>query len=577
MNAVLAAAPHADTFGYSMPPPGLLRLGGALRRRGIAVRLDDLAYQLAAGELPAGDRLAFASAERLLALEPRVLGLSVMGATVPIAVAIARDVKERAPAVPVVLGGPGTTGVDELLLERFPWIDAVARGEGEETAPELVSRLLAGDSPAGVRGVTWRRASGAAVREPDRPPLADLGALPPYAWDLLPSIAAYKAVTGEAEGLVPVDSGRGCVYDCSFCTIGRFWSRRSRPLPVERLVGEVAALRGIPGARNAYLCHDIFGADRAHAEAFCLAMIERAAGVPWECRARVDHLDDALLELMGRAGCYRVLLGIESADPGVRDANAKHMARDVDVLHVVERCAAHGVLPILSFILGLPGEDEPALRRTLDLARDASVAAGVNLSLHLVNPQPGCGLGEAHGGRARPVAGIPPDMALGAGTTAPERELIDAHPDLFGTWALLTDLPGGAEHLRALHELATALPTVLMRFPRTFALVGRRRGEDTLDVYRAWRDSGSDFERFAAAQGEPLIDDVLAWEQAIERAPAEPELVRARFDLPAAARALRGGGWPDLPREETHLAVVRGPVGVRTLRVTPKPLETAAR
>ena len=45
-----------------------------------------------------------------------------------------------------------------------------------------------------------------------------------------------SAVAGEEEGLVPIDSGRGCVYDCSFCTIGRFWNRRSRELPVQRLV-----------------------------------------------------------------------------------------------------------------------------------------------------------------------------------------------------------------------------------------------------------------------------------------------------------------------------------------------------
>ena len=47
---LIASAPHEDTFGYSMPPPGLLRLGGELRRRGLPVALDDLAFRLAAGE-----------------------------------------------------------------------------------------------------------------------------------------------------------------------------------------------------------------------------------------------------------------------------------------------------------------------------------------------------------------------------------------------------------------------------------------------------------------------------------------------------------------------------------------------
>ena len=43
MRLLLAQAPFRDTFGYSMPPPGLLRLGGELLKRGIDVELEDLA------------------------------------------------------------------------------------------------------------------------------------------------------------------------------------------------------------------------------------------------------------------------------------------------------------------------------------------------------------------------------------------------------------------------------------------------------------------------------------------------------------------------------------------------------
>ena len=88
VRILIASAPHRDTFGYSMPPPGLLRLGGALVRAGVEVELEDLAYRVAAGELPADDGLAEAAARRLLASHARArcdaIGLSVMGATLPI-------------------------------------------------------------------------------------------------------------------------------------------------------------------------------------------------------------------------------------------------------------------------------------------------------------------------------------------------------------------------------------------------------------------------------------------------------------------------------------------------------------
>lgn len=650
VRILLAAAPHRDTFGYSMPPPGLLRLGGELERSGVDVALEDLAHRLSAGDLPDDDRLADAACEWIVTRgEFDVIGFSVMGATLPIALAILERVRARNGAVALWLGGPGTTGVDRALLARFPYIDAVVRGEGERTVREMCARvadaahdahvhecgsmlergaqalghavLERGEVPperarllrdelarprhdfSGVAGVTWRDHEGRVHREDDREPIQDLATLAPYARHLLPSIAEYKRVTGGADGLVPIDSGRGCAYDCSFCTIGRFWSRRSRTLPARLLADEVAALTAIEGAKSAYLCHDIFGANRGQAVAFCEEMLARGVRVPWEVRARADHLDRELLELMGRAGCYRVLIGVESADADVRERNQKGMRRAIDMLAVVDGCAAASITPILSLILGLPGEDEHALEASLDLCARAALRAGVNLSLHLVNPQPGCGLGEEFGVSARAIEGIPPDMAWGTGETAAERALIAAHPDLFSTFALL---PQDEAHLRDLHAIASSLPEVLMRYPRTFALLreapeGATRG--ALELYRAWKQSARSFEAFARAARSEIVDDMLAWEQALVRAAAQAggrdvasgensgdscsetardracgpvaqaSVERYRFDLPEVANGLRADERRARDPKATWLAVVAAPErspmkGVETLRVS---------
>lgn len=583
VRILLAQAPHRDTFGYSMPPPGLLRLGGALRDARFEVELEDLAHALASGALDENRELADAACERLLARAETfengfVLGMSVMGATVPIALAILERVVARAPLVRTVLGGPGTTGIDSALIERFACVHAVVRGEGEETLVELLRAWSRGADASGVAGVTWRCADGACVREEERAPLRDLTQLPSYAWDLLPPIAEYKRVTGGADGLVALDSGRGCVYDCSFCTIGRFWSRRSRVLPARELVAEIESLRSMPGATAAYLCHDIFGANRGHALSFCEQMLERGKPLPWEVRARADHLDFELLERMARAGCYRVLIGVESADAGVRERNQKGLRNDVDLLALVDDCARAGIVPILSLILGLPGEGERELRTTLDFCAESTLRAGVQLSLHLVNPQPGCGMYEEFGARARPVEGIPPDMAWGAGDTRAERELRDAHPDLFTTWALL---PDDEAHLHALHAIASELPDVLMRYPRTWKLAARERGLDTLDLFRVWKQDGRSFETFVRAEKSALVEDALRWEQALVRVEARAdvpwaphervsgpvfrgEIVELRHDVPALVQASESGA----PTERaTRLALVRGARGVQTLRV----------
>jgi hypothetical protein len=564
-----------------MPPPGLLRLGGELFQCGVDVALDDLAYRLAAKQLEPGDAMCASAAEHLLGRgDFDVLGLSTMGATLPAALEIARHYRAARPDVPIWLGGPGTGGIDVPVLERFPWVDAVVRGEGEITTTEMLVARKVREGFEGIPGVTWRAADGTVVRNEDRKPLHDLDEVADCAWHLLPPLTDYKAITGEAEGLTPIDSGRGCAYDCSFCSIGRYWSRRSRTLPAERLAREVLALQGMPGAKHAYLCHDLFGADREHALDFCARMEAAGAPVPWEARARADHLDLELLQAMKRAGGYRVLFGIESADPEVRRRNQKGMRDDLDGLALVDDCATAGIVPILSLILGLPGEDDAALARTLDFCADASLRAGVNLSLHLANPQPGCELGDLYAGESHALDGIAPDMAFGTGATAPERALIAEHPDLFSTWHLL---PIGDDRLRDLSRITKLLPEVLMRYPRTFAVLREREGMDALALYRTWQADGRSFESFAQRAGDRLIDDTLAWEQAQVRAgvrgPLEG-LAAAPHRVPRAVGELLrighdvsqlGPGALDAPAAETHLVVQPVPAalaGTRTLKIT---------
>lgn len=587
VQVLLVSAPHRDTFGYSMPPPGLLRLGGAMERAGLPVALVDGAYEVARGAWRETELVADA-VEALRARADQTplaaIGLSTMGATLPAALAIASGLRQAGLTTPIWLGGPGVGGIEAELLRRVAVIDVIVRGEAEETILELTQATLAGRRPRGIAGCFWRDEHGVVHAEAARKPLEDLSQLPDMAWHLVAPIQRYKEITGEVEGLVPVDSGRGCAYDCSFCSIGRWWGRRSRPLPAQKLADDVCGILHMPGAKTAYLCHDLFAANRQHAVEFCSAMIRRGAPLLWEARCRADHLDLELLQLMKRAGCWRVLLGIESGDATVRARAHKAMKLDVDLLRVVKDCATAGIVPILSILLGLPGEEEPELERTLQLAADASLLAGVNLSLHLPNPQPGCALGDEYGARAVRIAGIQPDMAFGAGETAAEREWIDAHPDLFTTFALL---PKPEAELRELHSLATTLPELAMRFPRTLALLARRHG-GVLPAWRAWRRHGRSWEAFVRQAQDALLDECLLFEHAqlrcVAAATHSPEassgpqttavrslatLVSSRLDLPALTRALlERGPLPTMGPAGTLALVARGR-SVETMSVSP--------
>ncbi|MFT7484717.1 MAG: hypothetical protein ACI9F9_000561, partial [Candidatus Paceibacteria bacterium] len=134
------------------------------------------------------------------------------------------------------------------------------------------------------------------------------------------------------------------------------------------------------------------------------------------------------------------------------------------------------------------------------------------ISLHLPNPQIGCDLHKTHGEHARPLENIPPDMAVGCGETGPERELIQAHPDLFSTWSLL---PDEVQHLNHLAELSQELPPILTRFARTWELLRLARRTSHHGLFREWRASELEFVEFAKASAVGPVQDALKWECAI--------------------------------------------------------------
>ena len=79
--------------------------------------LEDLAHRLASGAIEEGERLAESAAALLAGRgRPHLVGLSVMGATLPAALLIAEELKARWPDVPIVLGGPGKKFIGHVGL-----------------------------------------------------------------------------------------------------------------------------------------------------------------------------------------------------------------------------------------------------------------------------------------------------------------------------------------------------------------------------------------------------------------------------------------------------------------------------
>ena len=131
MRVLLVNPPYPVVESLTMPL-GLLYLAARLEQGGHEVFLEDL--QLSRSPLT---RLE----EALHQNPPAVAGITSFSLNLSMASKILRKVKRLSPETVTLWGGPHVSFDDREILHQHPWVDAVVRGEGEETLAEVVDRV----------------------------------------------------------------------------------------------------------------------------------------------------------------------------------------------------------------------------------------------------------------------------------------------------------------------------------------------------------------------------------------------------------------------------------------------------
>lgn len=187
----------------------------------------------------------------------------------------------RRRGVPVVMGGYQPTFLPDECLEHA---DAVVQGDAEGVWPQVVEDAAAG---------RLRRI----YRQEEFPPMG--GRLPDR------SVFAGKRYAP----LTLVQYGRGCRFNCDFCSIRAFYGSSVRQRPIEEVVAE---LRGQAGSHVFFVDDNLF-VDVAKATALFEALVPLR--IRWSCQTSIDVARDrGLVRLMARSGCTTALVGFESLD-----------------------------------------------------------------------------------------------------------------------------------------------------------------------------------------------------------------------------------------------------------------------
>jgi anaerobic magnesium-protoporphyrin IX monomethyl ester cyclase len=287
----------------------------------------------------------------------------------------------------ICVGGPYPIAMQELCLEDAgEGLDAVVTGEGEYAVLEMVERLSSGKDLTGVSGVACR-AGGGIVKNPPRPLIEDLDALPFPARELLGDAMRYipPPATYKRKPVAVVITSRGCNRHCIYCfQIDKNRTIGIRYRSVENVLAEIELCLK-QGYREIKFIDDTFAADYNRAMRIATEIKERKLDFTWFASACVNQVDRPLLQAFKDAGCWAILFGAES---GVqKNLNTIRKGTTLDQIRTAVRTAKEvGIKVSTPFLFGIPGETYEEGLETIKFAIELDPDMA---NFHAITPFPG--------------------------------------------------------------------------------------------------------------------------------------------------------------------------------------------
>lgn len=263
----------------------------------------------------------------------------------------------------VILGGPHTSSFPEKSLEESK-ADITIRGEGDL----ILKKIIKGTDLKKINGICYKK-NKKIIRTPNQPHIQNLDILPFPAWHLL-DIKKYKGskLISKKDPIGPIETSRGCVYGCTYCNKNIF-GRTFRIKTPKRVVEEIKFMLNL-GFKEVYVYDDGFSTDMERGKKICRLISKEKLKFPWALAngIRIDKVDRELMNLLHKAGCYRVVYGIESGNQEVLNRIRKGIKLD-QVRKAVNLAKKYNLEVQGFFMFGLPNDTEKTMKQTIDFAK----------------------------------------------------------------------------------------------------------------------------------------------------------------------------------------------------------------
>ncbi len=320
----------------------------------ISARLDAAGYELAVVDAIA-ERLSAEEAQRRIArFAPDALVFLTGSDSFEDDVAFVAEVRRRGLKLAVGIGDILREKGDQLMA-RHPEMDAYLH----DFVHHGLDAFLQGDLDHAIN-MTVRTETG--LRQIKDSSKERTFTLPTPPYGIFP-LDRYRMPYNRYHPYATLITSSWCPFGCSFCPFARTSYRVREVDDVLRNMEDIRRM----GVRQVHIADWTFAVDRKQAAAILEGMIEARFDFTWSCLSRVDLMDRELMELIKEAGCDLIEFGVESGTQEFLDRYDKGITLE-QIRNAFRWSHQLKLSTLATFVLGLPGETQAHLQKTLDLA-----------------------------------------------------------------------------------------------------------------------------------------------------------------------------------------------------------------
>lgn len=291
-----------------------------------------------------------------------------------------------------IVGGPHPSSDRENILQYLPNADFGIAGEGEESLPQLLKLIENGEkskSYYNIQNLIWRK-----DREIISNPvnyIQNLDNLGLPAWDLINPLEYPQAPMGvfvKSFPVAPINTGRGCMYSCSFCSVHSVMGKKRRCRSKDSIIEEIKLLKDKYNVKEIHIIDDNFTLNKKVVRELCEEIIHQNIKLNFSLPngIRLNTLDKEILCLLEKAGWYSIGIGIESGSERI----LSHMRKRQTIQEIKDKVSLISKSTKIRitgfFIIGYPEETEEDILKTIKLSKELPLSRAQFLTF---TPLPG--------------------------------------------------------------------------------------------------------------------------------------------------------------------------------------------